>query len=274
MLTRVNVLSENPFYLNIRDSRPSDSIIVEKIEGLNPPTIDLFMGDYARDGGYYSGRRVPPRDVTMTLLLNPNYNNNESVSGLRTMLYKAFMDPFVSGDNLVITLEDDELADRYISGFTEKFETDIFSDGTSVEVSFRCPNPYILDYSETVNVGSGPTVPFEYNGSAETGFIIRADIVASTSTLSFDLNGKIFSLSYSFLVGDKVLIDSRRGSRKIQVTRTTGGVTTTTDILYAKSSLEWLELHSKSNLLKAAGAGGTAVANITEIRFRGSHWGI
>ena len=50
MLTRVDVQSENPFYLQIRDARPSDSIHVAKIEGLGPPDIDIQMGDYARDG--------------------------------------------------------------------------------------------------------------------------------------------------------------------------------------------------------------------------------
>src|SRR5688500_12071057 len=118
MLTSVDVQSENPFVLEIRNAMPTDSVIVEKIEGLGPPDVDLFMGDYARDGGYYSGRRVPPRNVTFTLRVNPNYKVNESVSGLRNMLYKAFMDPFTNTDGLSFILHDDELPDRFVQGHT------------------------------------------------------------------------------------------------------------------------------------------------------------
>lgn len=273
MLTRVDVQSENPFFLNIRDARPTDSIIVEKIEGLGPPDIDLFMGDYARDGGYYSGRRVPPRDVSFMLRYNPNYELNETVSGLRQLLYKSFLDPFPSADGLSIILHDDEAVDRYFMGYTNKFEGDLFSDDTTALISMRCPNPYIIDSASTQIAAAGPTVPFEYSGTAEVGLTIEATLTTSSSWLQFQLGAKTMILNLAFLAGDKVVVDTRQGSRKIQLIR--AGLTY--DILYTlySSPSSWLEIHGKSNTLKSWGINSdTVVANITRITFQAYHWGI
>lgn len=281
MLTRVDVQSENPFYLNIRDAKPTDSIIVEKIEGLGPPDVDLFMGDYARDGGFYSGRRVPPRTVTITLKLNPNYALGESVSGLRTMLYKAFLDPYIGSDSPSLILKDDEFPDRYLLGFTEKFETEVFSNETYAIVTMRCPNPFLWDMQVSTKPGAGPSIPFTYLGSAETGLELRATVTVPTSYLQFVLNSPAYgtlllSNSGGFLVDDKIYIDTRPGSRKIQLTRTVNGSAITQDILFTKSSnSKWLELHSRDNLLKAYGLNeNQIVANLTEVRFRAAHWGV
>lgn len=272
MLTRVDVQSENPFYLKIRDARPTDSIILEKIEGLDPPAIDLFMGDYARDGGFYSGRRVPPRNIVLTLRLNPNYKNDESVSGLRQLLYKAFIDPFDGADTVNLILHDDELADRYISGNVEKFETDVFSDEAVVTISMMCPNPYILDLVSTSLVGSGPQITFDYEGTAETGFILDVNITASTSYLQLDLNDRIMGLNYAFSSGDVVHINTVRGARQIQVTA--GGITT--NILYTLAAGgTWLEIHKPSNVLKVYGeSAGALVGNVGTLVFRSAHWGV
>ena len=80
-------------------------------------------------------------------------------------------------------------------------------------------------------------------------------------------------LNFDFLSGDNIYIDNRQGSRKIQLTR--AGVTT--DILYTlySSPSSWLEIHSKSNVLKAWGINeDTVVANITRIVFQAYHWGV
>lgn len=277
MLTRVDVQSENPFYLNIRDAKPTDSIIVQKIEGLGPPDVNLFMGDYARDGGSYNGRRVPPRSISITLQLNPNYRLGETVDGLRELLYKSFMDPFVTSDALALILHDDIKPDRFIEGFTDKFEPDIFSDNTTALISMRCPNPYIQDVVVTNHAVSGPTFPFTYEGSVEAGMIISADIITDTPILTLDLNGtKKMYFEYPFVADDQFILDTRRGSRRVQVIRTESMVTTTKDILYSKTDEStWIDLHSLNNILKAYGEDPSdIVADISNISFRGLHWGL
>lgn len=273
MLTRVDVQSENPFYLNIRDARPTDSIIVSKIEGLGPVDIDLFIGDFARDGGSYDGRRVPPRDLTFWLEYNPNYEAGESVSGLRRLLYKTFLDPFPRSKSVPLIFHDDEVADQQLVGYTTKFDGDIFSDETTAQIVMRCPQPYLVDVVETVKLSEGPTLPFQYAGTAETGFIVEAEITVNTSWLKLDLNDVIMIMDYDFQVGDEVYIDTRPGSKRVQVTR----AAVTTDILYSlyTSTSEWLLIHSPDNVLKIYGATPESiVGNITRVAFNAYHWGV
>lgn len=275
MLTRVDVQSENPFYLQIRDARPTDSIIVEKIEGLDPPDIDLFVGDYARDGGFYSGRRVPPRHPVLTLSLNPNYKENESASGLRKLLYRAFVDPFDGIDSVSLILHDDEIADRYITGNTEKFECDIFSDDPVATISMTCPNPYLLDVALTSIPAVGPQLSFPYLGSAETGFELYVTILINTSVLKINLNGRIMVITFDFQAGDVFYINTNRGSRKLTMTRVISSVPTTIDILYALTTTTWVDIHAESNVMKVYGALTTnLIAKMTQLNFRGMHWGI
>ena len=271
MLTRVDVVSENPFYLNIRGARPTDSIVVDKIVGLDPPDIDTFMGDFARDGGSYGGRRVPPRNVIFTLTLNPNFKLDETHAGLRRLLYKAFLDPFSDSDGVKILLKDDMLADRYVFGYVDKFECDIFAEEPMAEISMLCPDPYLLDDAVSVVNASGPTVPFTYSGTAETGITVEAAFTTASSVFKLDMNGKIMTMNYGFQSGDKLVLNTNRGSRRLTVTR--GG--TTTDILYALASTYWHEVHAPNNTMKAYGANSSSVvANLTKLTTRGRHWGI
>ena len=277
MLTRVDVLSENPFYLQIRDAKPTDSIIVEKIEGLDPPDIDLFIGDYARDGGYYSGRRVPRRQPIMTLRINPNYALGETTAGLRRLIYKAFANPFATTNGVQLLLHDDTLPDRYLTVYLEKAPAGIFDPGTpTIVLSFQAPNPYILDYVATVVAAAGPTVPFTYAGDVDAGFEINFTVTAATSIIKFALNGVEMNLTAGWLVGDQIYVDTRPGSRKIQLTRTVGGSPITYDVLFARvQTTPWLALHAPDNTLQAYGAtSSTVVGNITQVRHRAMYWGI
>lgn len=277
MLTRVDVQSETPFYLNVRDASPTDSIIVDSITGLDPPDLDLFLGEYARDGGFYSGRRVGPRNVVFNLVLNPNFSLGETVSGLRSMLYRAFIDPYLDDDMLQILLHDDSQPVRYVSGLAEKIETPIFAKETDVQISMMCPNPYILDYNAKSILNGSKSVEFVYTGTAETGFEIRMSLTSATNVLNLTMNGEsTFKLNYPFLAGDTVVANSVRGQRKIYLQRGS----TTSSIYYAQDpKSKWLDIHAPTNLLEVYGALDTDgnpidVADISEINFRPTYWGV
>ncbi len=295
MLSRVVVQSENPFYLELANARPDDSIIVNRIEGLDPPDIDLFVGDYARDGGFYSGRRVGKRNPVLYLSLNPNFALGETVSGLRELLYRAFIDPNVAGDDVRVELQDDERATRYFTGYTEKIESSIFDKETDVTISMLCPNPYLLSVDEsTFNVG-GTTIPFLYSGTAETGLEIKVLVTSATNIVTLVLNSvwvMTLNLPTGFEPGDLIYVNTRKGERKIQLTRggtigsdgvISGGVTP--DIYYTLTAdSKWLELHKlpinsgnptgQSTLVVYGADSSSAVANIKQIKFRAAWWGV
>lgn len=267
--------SEKSLALPILGVTPKDSLLIRKVTGLNPPDIDLFIGEYARDGGSYQGRRVGNRNVVMTLDLNPNPALGETISGLRDLLYKTFVDPLVNADFIELVLHDEEGRVRNIVGYTEKFETEIFDIETMAQISMICPDPYIRDLAETVLTnpsGTWVSVPFTYGGTAETGFKAQIDISANTPVLNIKNNGRTMTITHNFLTGDVVYVNTIRGERDINYTR--AGVNAP---LIAKLSATspWLELHAQANTMNVHGTlPDDLVAGVKTISYRASYWGV
>lgn len=275
MLTRVDVDSENAFYVPILGVTPKDSLLIRKITGLNPPDTQLFIGDYARDGGIYQGRRVGNRNVVITFDLNPNPALGETISGLREMLYKAFLDPLVDADYIKLTLHEDDGRVRYVVGYTEKFDGDIFDVETMVQISIICPDPYIRDDTETVlSDSSGWTsVPFAYAGTAETGFEASIYLNAATPTLTLENNGKKMIMNRAFSIGDVVNLNTIRGSRSLTVTPSGGSPVSIIGSLTDDSP--WLELHSQANTMKVYGDTTFSLPGaLRELRYTQAYWGV
>lgn len=275
MLTKIDVNSENAFYVPILGATPKTNLLVRKITGLNPPDANLFIGEYASDGGVYQGRRVGNRNVVITMDLNPNPALGETVSGLREMLYKAFMDPMSEADYLQLNLHDDQDRIRYVVGYTEKFEAEVFDVETMAQISLICPDPYIRDIAETVlnNTPGWTTVPFIYAGTAETGFVATIKINQATSVLTLDNNNKQMVLNRTFAVNDVVTISTTRGARSITVTPSGGPTSSILANLTVASP--WLELHSQSNLMKVYGSTTVILpASVTQLRYRQAYWGV
>lgn len=270
-----NELGEQGLVLPILGVTPKESLLVRKVTGLNPADIDLFIGDYARDGGTYQGRRVGNRNVVFTMDLNPNPALGETISGLRDLLYKIFVDPLVDADYVKIILNSDDGRQRYIYGYTEKFETEIFDIETMVQISMLCPDPYIRDFEEVIltnATGTWVSVPFTYGGTAETGFYTQINISADTPTLTLKNNNKTMVFNYPFLAGDIVYIDTNRGQRSATVVR---GSTTTPLLSYMTSTSPWLELHSQANTMTVYGAlPANLIAGVKTLRYRAAYWGV
>jgi len=279
LLTQIDVvygdeLGEQALALPILGVTPKESLLIRKVTGLNPPDLDLFIGDYARDGGTYQGRRVGNRNVVLTMDLNPNPALGETISGLRNLLYKTFVDPLVDADYIQLVMHDDDGSERYLVGYTEKFETEIFDVETMAQVSVICPDPYIRDNTETVltHPTGWATVPFVYKGTAETGFEVQIQINAATNTLTLSNNGRTMVISHPFVQNDIVTIITRRGERDIILTRSSVNTP-----LIAKLSLasKWLELHSQTNEMKVYGAApANLIAVVKSLKYTTSYWGI
>lgn len=275
MLTQIDVGSENSFLVPITGATPKDSLLVRKITGLNPPDVTLFMGDYARDGGTYQGRRVGKRNVVITFDLNPNPALGETVAGLREMLYKAFLDPLVDADYVKLTLHDDLGRLRYLVGYVEKFEGEIFDPETIAQISMICPDPYIRDNSETVltNDPGWTVVPFVYTGTAEAGFKANINITAATPVVTLENNGKKMILTRAFQLGDVIEVDTIRGERALTLTPSGGNPVSIVGNLSPESP--WLQIHSQSNTMKVYGSTtNDLVAAVQSLKYTQTYWGV
>ena len=269
-----NELGEQALALPIRNLTPKDSLLLSKVTGLNPPNVNLFIGEYSRDGGIYQGRRVESRNVVLTIDLNPNPALGETVSGLRDLLYRTFMDPQVSADYSQIILREDDGRSRYLVGYVETFESEIFSKETTVQISMICPDPYIRDLQETVlsNELGWLTVPFEYAGTAEAGFEVTINVNTATPVLTLANNGRTMVVTYPFLPGDVVDFNTNRGSRQVTLTRSDLQVS----LLAQLSPLSrWLELHSQANSMTVYGLSPDArPASIVHLAYTATYWGV
>jgi len=223
VLTKIDVMSDNGFELPIVGVTPKDSLLLKKVTGLNPPDRNLFIGDYSQDGGLYQGRRVGNRNVVFTIDLNPNPALGETVATLRDSLYRAFIDPQPEGDHLKILLHDDQDREMYLVGYCEKFEGEVFDVETMCQISMICPDPYLRDNVDTIL--TNPTgyiqFPFTYQGSAETGFVVRIYVTAPTDTIILYNNNKTLKLynSSGFEVDDVIIVNTIRGQRSITITK-------------------------------------------------------
>lgn len=275
MLTQIDVDSENAFLVPILGVTPKDSLLVRSVTGLSAPDITLFIGDYARDGGFYQGRRVEKRNVVITFDLNPNPALGETVAGLRELLYKSFADPSVDADSIKLGLHDDQGRVRYVVGYTETFDGDIFSSETSTQISIICPDPYIRDDVPTVltHPTGWTTVPFTYAGTAETGFEVLIYVNTATNTVTLDNNGKKMVLNRTFAAGDIIRISTVPGSRFVGVTTAPAAEAPILGSLTPGSP--WPQLHSQSNVMKVYGAAPTdLIAAIRSLTYTQSYWGI
>lgn len=278
MLTQIDVVYENELgpqalALPISGLTPKDSLLLRSVTGLSAPDIDLFIGDYSRDGGIYQGRSVQKRNVVMLIDLNPNPALGESAAGLRDLLYKTFIDPLVDADFLQIVMHDDINDDRYLVGYTEKVETDLFSSETIAQISMICPDPFIRSLTETaLEHETGWTiVPFNYLGTAETGFRVQINVLSDTPVVTLKNNAKTMVITHDFLAGDIIYVNTNRGSRDITYTRS---AVTYPAIAKLSPLSRWLELHSQNNSMRVYGTLETDLpAVIKTLTYTDSYWG-
>jgi len=299
LLTQIDVIYadsagvETALGLPILGVTPKESLLIRKVTGLDAPPRDLFIGDFARDGGIYQGSRVGNRNVVMTIDLNPNPALGETVQGLRDVLYKTFMDPLVDADYVELVLHDDDNNLRNLYGYTEKLETEIFDVETLAQISMICPDPYIRDVVETVLTNASGTwllVPFTYGGTAETGFEVEVQITSNVGVLNLTNNGKTMVITDTFLAGDVIYVNTNRGSRDVRkatiaqadAIRTAHPTWTLNEVwtelirlgqglpMISKlsSSSPWLELHSLTNTMTV-----NASTGIKRLVYRASYWG-
>lgn len=300
MLTQIDVDSENAFFVPILGVTPKASLLVRQITGLNPPGVNLFIGEYAQDGGTYQGRRVDKRNVVITFDLNPNPAAGETIQGLRELLYKAFLDPQVDADYIKLNLHLDDGRVLYVVGYTEKFETEIFSIETLAQISFICPDPYIRDVEaiELTNNTGWSTVPFAYEGTAESGFEVEIYPTTGSTKLTLSNNGKVMEFDGSYSNTQVIYINTNPG-RERSVKK---ALKTDLDAWYAANPTDtpaqawagltdlnqvtsmigqmhtdspWLQIHAQSNEMKTySTVAGDGKFAIRKLRYIPAYWGI
>lgn len=273
MLNSIIVQGTNPLTIPVTDVDPSAMLVLKSITGLTSGKVGLYTGDFATEGSYYQGRRAERIMPVMTFKMNPNYATDLALSDIRETLYRAFFQPQPGIDGVTVTLKDDRKPDRFFTGYTEAFETDQFSQSRDVQVSMQTLQGYLLSVAATTitdAVGLSTTT-VNYDGSAPCGLEMLFKVNTATSVLNFYVNGKTMTLNRSFVVGDIVYINTKRGQRAIRL----GGIAGTDIMASLNPASTFLQLDRPSNTLRAYGsATGDGKVVMTSIGYQSAWWGI
>lgn len=287
MLTQVIVQSSTPMTLKVEDIDPTQILILKSITGLSPEGLTLFTGDFARDGGYYQGRRISRRNVVMTFKLNPDYAYNNGVgietSDIRELLYRMFLEPLPTQDGVQILLDDDRKPDRYFVGYCEAINTDMWSSTQEASVTLVCVDPYLRSVTPTAfsDATGVLSTPVTYDGSADTGLTFQVKVVSATQNVYVKMVGAApyndsqtiqIQQSTNFAVNDLIDVVTVIGSRSI---KKNGANVMAYLQPNSDGSDPWLKFKEAAVTLSThGGTPGDGKTKIMSYSFKSAWWGV
>lgn len=234
---------------------------VISITGLTPSGATINTSSIATvDGTFFNSSYVNQRNIVLTI------TPNEEAEKARLFLYQYFKPKYP-----VTLYFKTKTRDVYIDGYVETFEGSPYDKKQSFQISIICPQPFfngmkesVTNLSKTVNNFTFPFyipeegVIFSYidedaevnvrnEGEEQTGAIIQ--LVANGQivepTIYNRTTGEKFTIMVEMVNGDKVILDTRRGQKSIEMT--SGGITTNILNKIAKGST-WFSLVPGDNI--------------------------
>ena len=216
-----------------------DKFQVLSITGLNPPLANINLTTMAGgDGGRFNSAYLNPRNIVITLEICGNIEQN------RNILYGFFRPK-----SPLTFYYSNNLHDVFIDGYVESVECDLFTQTETMQISILCPYPYFksvnLNYYDLSDVYGGVQFPLSIeepipfstydenhvtqvinsgNAAAGATFTVDIGVTCSEFTLTNADTLETLSLSYSFQVGDKIIITTGFGNKTISLVR--GGTKT------------------------------------------------
>lgn len=236
-------------------SHDTENIIIEKVEGLDPPPVDVNTAYSPTDGTSFRSAHAQQRNIVLHLALVGD------VEAQRLRLYKMFT------PKKALTLYfANHLRDVKTVCYVESPEFDIYAKPERAVISLICPSPWLesavpidfepgyevptfeppfsieldepIPFSEVVD---HPTSIIVNRGDAEVGFTAKITFTGEVTGLKLtnETTGDFFKLEYSFRSGDVLNIDTRSG--KLAVKRTRSGSTINL-LQYITDSSRWVKL--------------------------------
>ena len=265
--------------LTLTGNEPVYQVI--KITGLNPPKAQINTTSIVGlDGARFNSAKLDTRNIVLTVRINGDVETN------RLNLYRYFR----TKEPCTFYYANDTL-DVSINGYVENVECDLFTNNELAQISIICPYPYFKSISQIIadssNVLGLFVFPFSinidepiaiselqtsgdvevYNSSeSETGAIIEINVFDTVNTIQINnvVTGDILKLVYSFLSGDKIVVNTTKGQKSISLIRN-GVLTNIFSALQQGSS--FFQLVSGMNLFEYT-ADGVSASDDISILFR------
>ena len=273
MLTEAIIQTSPPTSLKIEGADQDDLLILESISNLSRVQNSLYLGEFAREGGYYQGRRRNQLNPVFNFRLQPDYVNDIMASDIREMLYDMFLEPSRTSDMVTVHLVSDRKPTRLFTGYAETVESEVFAKELRAQVSLLTTDNYLRSIAEVDVVepsGNGWfNTEINYQGSADTGFEFRIKILVNTPSAVIWLNDTDYMvLDGPWTAGQILTVNTQEGFRTIKV----GAVE---DLGSMTGPSRWLILKKGVNNLVTFGtapADGKTV--ILSYKYRDAWWGV
>lgn len=226
---------------------------IVQIEGLNPPNAKINLLNMANiDGARFNNSKLETRELVITIKLN---GSGADVEANRQRLYRYFptkdwckfyytnnfrnvfiegyvntvqVSPFAKDERMQISII---CAQPYFKSLYM-----IIDDISKVLNRFEFPFAFGSNGATNPDVPTDPgtddAIPFSeiemdrvtnvYNDSeSETGMIIEIEVIQDINTITIQNtdSGEFFTLNYSFVQNDKIVINTNLGSKSISLIR-------------------------------------------------------
>lgn len=212
MITTTFKLSGNNDEIVLSIDDATDYLIDRNVSGLALPPINVNISEGARDGGRFQSSRRLSREIDLPIWVFGE--DRKDVETKLRRLAKLISDRSGNATTITAVFEDTvnsttetfTLEGYYTGGFDVNYGTRTGKDYAYIALTFKCPQPYWVNETETSVLVLGSETPAAVNinniGDIETFPIFEIKGATSTITLS-NING---SISYNAAIGSTVTI--------------------------------------------------------------------
>ena len=210
------------------------------VTGLDPAKATVNLTNIAgMDGSKLNSAKVETRNLVISLKITGDIEAN------RLELYRFFRPK-----HACTFYFKNKRRDVKIEGVVESVECPQFTNMETMQVSILCPFPYFRALAEVIvsiskeiagshfpfSINIGDPIPFSMydeqreatvtnSSDVETGAVITVNFSGTVSRILIGCadTGDTMTVDYSFRIGDRLIIDTNRGQKSIQLLR--GGAT-------------------------------------------------
>lgn len=271
----VRLVGRQVITMPIRGISMDSRYLLKAYDGLNPPDIDIFLAE-----NIYQGSEPQKRQPVFRIGLNPAYLQGETHADLRNELY-GLLSPGAAGKVTLELLWEGQVV-ATASGWVKKFENVMFSKDPEVQITLQCDSAYLktpnsISYFENHTLPVDNAFVVEYEGSAPTGFTAEFEVGPLTDIpnwfILYDETNEnplmtIGSLSHTWSIGDKIQIDTRKGTRDV---RWIDGGVDNPAIHLLEASSSWPQLQPGTNVFRPYPFGFWYCNSMV---FWPQHWGV
>lgn len=227
---------EEIFSLGLRLPSTKDKYLAKAIIGLDADELSPKFYGFGLQGGLkFYDFSLPPREIVMRIVLNPNYHLNERYSDLRDDLFRAIA-ANRTGEMTVI-LKNGAISVAQIKGMITKFEVPHFSKVPELQITLKCDDAILRGITSTVIVAADLVSPAAIilgtNGrritdavsTAPHGCVMKFAFTSAQPT--FTVQDKATSPNWAFTItpsggflnGDVLHISSEYMNRYVNIVR-------------------------------------------------------